>query len=191
MYSESSARQETTPTASEGAGVCPQCGRGDTLVLLSELTAQRRPGWKRLAPPRRPQLRDDGTFGCLAVLFTTIIAICVAVAVGAITAYTSRSSPQAIAGFGIGEIAVNAGILTFIVVFVVCFYVAFSSNQKRESEVLQPQLATWRRMMAEWQTLLYCEQCDRVFSPTQNRWVPVTHMRSLLKPETPVAPDVS
>ncbi|NJO83854.1 MAG: hypothetical protein HC828_14370 [Blastochloris sp.] len=171
--------------------MCAQCEQRDTLVPLSAFIEQRRPGWKRLAPPRRPHMRDDGTFGCLALLFTSIVATGTAVIIGAITAYTSRSSPQAIAGFGIGEQAVHAAILTFMVAFVICFYVVFSWNQKREVTLLQPQLATWQQMIARWQTLLYCEQCDRVFSPTQNRWTPATEMRSLLSDEPLVAPDRS
>jgi hypothetical protein len=136
-------------------------------------------------------LRDDGTFGCLAILFTSVIATSAAFFVGMIAEYFWGTYYRSAAGFGNGETAVHAGILTFILVFVVSFYIAFSSNQKRESEVLQPQLATWRRMMAKWQTLLYCEQCDSVFSPTQNRWLPVTQLRSFLNDETPVASDVS
>jgi hypothetical protein len=190
-YSTPPVRQDAAPMSSESIRACPQCGQHTALIPVTELVTRRRAGWKRIAPPRRPQLRDDGTFGCLAILFTSIIATSAAFFVGMIAEYFWGTYYRSAAGFGSGETAVHAGILTFILVFVVSFYIAFAANQKRESEVLQPQLATWRRMMAEWQTLLYCEQCDSVFSPTQNRWVSVTHMRSLLKDETPVAPDVS
>lgn len=128
------------------------CGSGSTQLA------------DRLAPPPMPSAETAK----LGVVFAIPVLVIAFLTCGGVASANEQAADVA---FGI-FILVGVGCLLWIV--------SDARRSSRAKRAAAKAIPRWRQMVAKWEALYYCHQCDCVFDPNTRQAVPAKDMKSLL-----------